>query len=71
VQRRRRSRRVWFLSMSCDTVATHIHRQAECLMSADDLTATLPSEAQLPESGHLPILESIDAPRSCQSWCTN
>jgi hypothetical protein len=31
--RRRRSQRVWFLSMSCDTVAAQIYRQAECLLT--------------------------------------
>src|SRR5690349_21207594 len=32
-RRRRRSQRFWFLSMSFDTVVTHINRQAECLLT--------------------------------------
>jgi hypothetical protein len=39
-RRRRRSQRFWFLSTPCDTVATHIHRQAECLLT----TPLRPSE---------------------------
>src|SRR5689334_20654781 len=32
-RRRRRSQRFWFLSISFDTVVTHINRQAECLLT--------------------------------------
>src|SRR5262249_12402398 len=37
-RRRRRSQRFWFLSMSLDTLATHLDRQEECLLTISDVS---------------------------------